>query len=372
MSNVFTPTRTANLGLVDDVRTDTVPTMHKVTEHDFFTPKSHMGKSKLIPVGGGVYRFGAELAMAGGADSPLQYPLFQSDPSGTMISIDEALQEPERITRDVADLAMQRFFMDKIYSDGGGVKGGGLLFERPNPLATDLYGERDPKEVAPGGQFPLQTFARGVPMIARPRKIGNKFWVSKEAKKRNDTNLLARYMRQTANSIRRRLENLGLAELTAVTTAETRFSNGTDWSTYAGLALDVRTGTSGPVADSLAVLAAAEIEERGHRYDSMILHPTNALEVQQAFPGQSLLEVFRLSGSGGTGSGISNVYVTPRATVGRAILFEQGQVGVWKNEFPLEEDVWDDKSRQITYYQWSISPLFAIVDQFALWELRAL
>jgi hypothetical protein len=172
--------------------------------------------------------------------------------------------------------------------------GGALFFERPNALATDLYGEREPKEVAPGAEFPEQTFVRGVPMIARPRKIGNKWWVSKEAKKRNDTNLLTRYMRQTANTIRRRIENMGLAELAAVITSESRFANGTSWSCVRGHRdCSVRTGTAGPVSDVWRQLAAVDLEERGHSLDSaIILNPAQALSIQQAYPGQSILDMF--------------------------------------------------------------------------------
>jgi hypothetical protein len=267
---------------------------------------------------------------------------------------------------------MQRFFMDQVFTGGGGVSGGALFFERPNALATDLYGEREPKEVAPGAEFPEQTFIRGVPMIARPRKIGNKWWVSKEAKKRNDTNLLTRYMRQTANTIRRRIENMGLAELAAVITSESRFANGTSWSSFAGTATVSRTGTAGPVSDVLAQLSAVDLEERGHSLDSVILNPAQALSIQQAYPGQSILSVLGLTASAETGSGIRNVFVTPRQTAGKAVLFESGQVGVWRNEFPLEEDVWYQNSNQRTWYQWSISPLFAVVDQFAVRELRAI
>jgi hypothetical protein len=45
---------------------------------------------------------------------------------------------------------------------------------------------------------------------------------------------------------------------------------------------------------------------------------------------------------------------------------------VWRNEFPLEEDVWYQNANQRTWYQWSISPLFAVVDQFSIRELRAI
>lgn len=309
--------------------------------------------------------------------APTAYPLGPPSVSGTTITVDELLNDPTRITRDVADLAMQRFYMDRVFGPpAGGISGGAILFERPNTLATDLYGEREPKEVAPGEEFPLQTFARGVPMVARPRKIGNKWFITKEAVKRNDPSGLRRNIVQTANTIRRRVENMGLAELAAVVAAENRFGNGTSWATYAGLAPDARTGTTGPVSDVAAVRAIVDLEERGVELDSIILHPNQALSVRQAFPGLTLQQVFNQADDPEGGGGIRNIFVTPRMTAGRALLFESGNVGTWLNEFPLEEETeWEGVAsggRQRWWYQWSISPAFVVDNQFAIYELRAI
>ncbi len=306
--------------------------------------------------------------------APGAYPVDAPVINDNTITVDELIQEPERITRDVAALSMQRFYADRIFTPSGGVTGGAILFERPNPLATDLYGEREPKEVAPGEEFPLQTFVRGVPMIARPRKIGNKWFTVKEAVKRNDPSRLRINILQTANTIRRRLENMALTELAAVVTAESRWTTGTSWSTYAGLTPDTRTGITGPVADVAAALALADTEERGVDYDSMIMHTNQALAIRQAFPGLTFAQVFGLSDDPETGQGIRNVYVTPRHAAGVVTIFEQGRVGQWRNEFPLEEETeWEGVAsggRQRWWYQWSISPMFFVDDPFAILEIR--
>lgn len=299
--------------------------------------------------------------------SPVAYPLGPPTISGTTITVDDALNQPQRITRDIADLTMQRFYMDRIFTPGGGVTGGATLFERPNALATDLYSDRDVKEVAPGEEFPILSFVRGVPMIARPRKIGGKWFITREARKRNDTVLLTRYMRQTANTIRRRIENMGLAELAAVITAESRFRTGTSWSAFAGTAVQSRTGTTGPVADLIAARYAVDLEERGHDLTGAILHPNQALSLQQAYPGIAIGTLL-------AEAGITEYFVTPRQTAGTVTLYEPGGVGVWQNEFPLAEETEDEGvasgGRQRTWYQWSISPLFAVVDQFGVMEVR--
>lgn len=304
--------------------------------------------------------------LAGGdGASPVAYPLGPPAISGNQITVDGALNNPSRITRDIADLTMQKYFADRVFSPAGGMEGGALLFERPNAVETDLFATREPKEVAPGDEFPLTGFLRGVPMVARPRKIGSKWFMTREARLRNNTGLLTRYMRQTANTIRRRTEQMAVAELSAVVTAETRYGNGTSWATFAGTAVQSRTGTTGPVADILSVQKTIDLEERGHTLNGAIMHPNQAMSIRQAYPNTPIGTVL-------ADAGITEYSVTPRYTGGRVLLYESGQVGEWRNEFPLEEEVWQDKDgRQRTWYQWSISPSMVVVDQFAMYELRA-
>jgi hypothetical protein len=324
--------------------------------------------------GGDVFSFGDGVQAGWASDYPLDAPTI----SGNTITMDELLEEPDKITRDVADLAGERFWMDRVFSAGPGVTGGAVLIERPNPLATDIYGEREPKEIAPGAVFPLQTFVRGVPILAKPKKIGNKWPVTKEAIKRNDTRYLQRQIVQTANTIRRRIENMGVAELQAVIAAETRFITGTDWSAYAGVIADNRVGTSGPVADIMAAWAFMDGEQRGHSANSLLLNTTNAMEALQAFPGMTLQQIFAQAIDPMMGGGsVGEIFVTGRYTLGRALLFESGQVGQWRNEFPLEEETeWEGPAHvsgaQRWWYQWSISPMFFVEDQFSFLEIRGL
>jgi hypothetical protein len=194
---------------------------------------------------------------------------------------------------------------------------------------------------------------------------------------RNDTSYIQRQIVQTGNTIRRRIENMGIAELSAVITNQSRFMTGTDWSTYAGTANVSRTGITGPVADIMAAFAFVDLEERGHSMDSLILHPTNAMEAMQAFPGMPLTQIFGQADGAENGMSIRNVFVTPRYTLGRALMFEAGQVGTWRNEFPLEEETEYEGPASTTgaqrwWYQWSISPLFAVLDQFSFMEVRGL
>lgn len=302
----------------------------------------------------------------GAEDSPTTYPLDSLEVDGTRVTIDELQQEPSRITRDIANLAMQRMYMQDIFDAGGQLRGGAVLFERPNPIETDLFANREPKTVAPGTEFPVTTFSRGVPMVAKPRKIGNKFNVVREQRFVNDASVLRGDIVKQVNTITRRIEVMGLAELAAVTEAERRYTTLDPlktWADFANTRMLDRVFTYGPVADIMTLQATIDEEERGHVLDSAVINPMDALLVTQAYPNQSLEQVF--------GSvRIRNVYVTHRKRAGSVFFFEKGAVGRWLNMWPLTEEAWEERRTQEWWYQWSIVPVFVVNDQFTFYELR--
>jgi hypothetical protein len=73
-----------------------------------------------------------------------------------------------------------------------------------------------------------------VPVVAKPRKLGGKFPVHKEARKRNDARLLQRAMVQTANTIALTLDAMAVAVLNAAITGNSRTLAGQSWATAAG------------------------------------------------------------------------------------------------------------------------------------------
>lgn len=298
------------------------------------------------------------------ADSPIPYPLDPVVTDGTLVTVDQYINAPTVLTRSIAQFAAQRFYMDKVFRAGPGIEGGALLFERPNPLLTDLYAGRRAQEMAPGTQFPVQRFNRGVPMVATPRKIGQKLLLTKEERKRNRVDLIDQAMLQAANTIRRDVEIMGLGELTAVIAATGRTTPAAaTWASYVSTTYNNTTHASQPLSDLVAVQTLIDVEERNHVFNSAIMNPVD------------YANLVRYYGAAGVGQAlaavdITNVYRTPRQEAGKVKLFEAGMVGVWSNEFPLEALAWMDEDTDMTWnYAWSISPTFAVTDQFAIIEL---
>lgn len=301
--------------------------------------------------------------MGGAPGSPTTYPLDAPVIDGTEITMDQYLQQPVFVTRKIAQLAMQKMYANRIFSPGPEVVGGAVLFERPNPLLTDLYAGRDLQEMAPGTEAPVLTFNRGVPMVTTPREIGGKMEFTKQEQKRNNPILIENAITQAGNTLIRKVETMALAELNAVIASETRTTSGQSWSAAAAEQQAMVTKSSQPLADFLAAQTFIELEERGHTLNGAILHPTDWLNLSNVYGVANVGNVLE-------SAGITEYYVTPRQTQGKVKLYEAGQVGLWSNEFPLDQTSEIDLKRdKLWWYEWTISPLFAVTDQYAMVEM---
>src|SRR5690349_3061107 len=118
------------------------------------------------------------------ATSNYQYPFGTATVSGNTITVDTMLNEPTRVTRAVNDIALQNFWADRLFSTPGGVSGGTVLYDVLT--ANDLYPTRDVQNVEPGAEFPILTMDRPTPQVAQVEKFGGKFFVTDEARDRND------------------------------------------------------------------------------------------------------------------------------------------------------------------------------------------
>jgi hypothetical protein len=300
--------------------------------------------------------------------SPVSYPLGAPTVSGTTVTVDVALNQPTRILRDIARLTDQKFFASRVFSDAGGVSGGAVLYETPPTTATDLYAERGFQEVAPMEEAPVLTFLRGVPAVAKPRKLMGKFPVSKEQRARNDQRLLQRAMVQASNTLALTLDAMAITLLNAVITANSRTQAGQSWATAAGTTMTTRSGTNVATADILLARKVIELEQRGHNLNSILIHPNQELSLNQAAAaiGMSIDQMF-------ASVGITNWFASPRVTAGTAILYEAGMVGGWANEFPLAQTTWiEEKTDNTTWFQWSISPAMFIDDWFGILQLTGI
>jgi hypothetical protein len=293
--------------------------------------------------------------------NPLAPPTIAADE--TTISVDYALQNPTRvITPMIIDLTLQRFFVDRVFANGGGVTGGAIIY---NEVAgNDLYASRDVQKVAPGEEFPVLTFQRRGFKVATPEKWGGKFAITWEARDRNDTNQFTNAVRQLSNTVVRKINQIGVAVLDAYVTANSRTVTGHNWQTVVTVGSSASNWTLWPANDFAKAQLVAEQEELGMVYNLWIMNPQEYAALSGIY-GSSLNDVL-------AGYGIS-IFVTNRVAAGTAYAVAAGQVGEMRLEAPLVTRSWDDPDGiEQTWVQSSVRPAMFANNPYAVLKFTQL
>ena len=292
-------------------------------------------------------------------------PLSAPTISGTTITVDFLLNNPTRVTRVVNDMVMANFFLDRVFTIGGDVQGGAVLYDQPSYL--DIYTDRDVERVEPGDEFPILTGVRVAPLVAQVEKFGGKFPVTDEARRRNNITRVNNQMRRVANTIVRKMNQRGLAELAAVIAANSRTAGSISWSASTTASFTTSTPASRPGATFAAAQKEAEINEFGYVYDTVILHPNEAQSLRMVYA-DSLDQVLG-------DYGIRDMIVTPRKTAGTAYILVGGSVGEIRLEEPLRtvtEREGAPHLREQTWTQTAVNPVMYVTDPFAVMEQTAI
>lgn len=292
------------------------------------------------------------------------YPYGLPSVSGTNITVDLMLQEPTRVTQALNDITLQNFWANRLFAFPGGVSGGAVLYDQLT--ANDLYTTRDVQNVEPGAEFPILTIDRPVPLVAQVEKYGGKWFVTDEAKDRNDPGQMRVGIVKAANTINRKTHQKLIAVLDATVTAfgGSLTMAGVDWTTPTTTAAGSVTATSLPMSDVARAQAAADITELGVEYNLLILHPTQASELRMIY-GKAFRDVLNENG-------ISDYISTNRVTAGTGWLVDEGQVGELRIEKPLGTETWREPGTQRTWLQSDVRPVMYVTNPFAMVKLTGI
>lgn len=295
-----------------------------------------------------------------------EYPLALPTVTGTNVSVDLMLNEPTRITRYLSDLTLRAYWADKVFTPNGGVSGGAILYTQLTENQLFVSSSRDVQNVEPGAEFPLVTFDRPVPLVKPVEKFGGKFFVTDEARDRNDPMMLQQGTQRLANTISRRIHNTAVQELDAQITAlggsaQTATSN--DWSAVVTGGAGQTNATGWPAADFAKVQLLADTKELGVQFDTWILNPVNANEFRIAY-GNEWNSVL-------ADAGIRFV-VTNRVAAGTAYVIESGQVGEMRLEKGLGTETWREQETQRTWVQSDVRPVFIVTNPYGIAKVTGL
>ncbi len=298
------------------------------------------------------------------ANIPMQnaHPLGPPTVSGTSITVDTMLNQVTRITRMISDLSLQRFIADRVFSSGGGVSGGAVIYDVAE--VNELWAARDVERVEPGGEVPLITGEIRAPRIAEVEKWGGKVFITDEAKDRNDTAKFTRLMRQVTNTI---IRKINARSIEAMNTAITEFAQtvvGRNWNTVVTAGTSASNANMYPVRDFALASQMAEEDELGISYDLWLLNPAQ------------YAQLIILHGSAGLRDLLSamsiSIYVSNRVPAGTAYAVAAGQVGQVRIEKPLGTETWRDPHRERTFVQSTVRPLFFVDNPYAILQFTGL
>ena len=294
----------------------------------------------------------------------VEHPLGPPRVTGTEITVDIALNQPTRITSMIMDLTLQRFLADRIFTSAGGVTGGAVVYDEMT--TNQLYLDRDVKKVAPGDEFPLVTGVRLAPKIAEPEKWGGKFFMTREAVKRNNVAQFTMRTRQLGNTIVRKINQIAIKTLEDSITASGQSGAGNDWSAVVTAGAGASSAELYPAFDFMNVQSLADTDELGVVIDLWLLNPQEWLRLGTIY-GQGLVDML-------ASAGIS-VFVSPRVPAGVAYALASGMVGEMRIEFPLATETAEEGApllRQRNWVQTSVSPVMFVNNPFAVYKVTGL
>lgn len=299
--------------------------------------------------------------------NPSQHPLAAPTVSEPTITVDTMLQQPTRITSILLDLTLQRFFADRLFTSAGGVTGGAVVYDQP--IANDLYSNRDVERVAPGAEFPIVTSERRAPKVAEVEKWGGKFYITDEARDRNDASVFANETRRLANTIVRKVNVRSVEVLEAAIAANGGQSTmaGHSWSAAIPNGTNPTAPASTPGADFAAVQLAADQRELGLTFDLWVVNPIQ-MNSLRLFYGKDLSGVLE-------DNGINEMYVSNRVAAGSAYAASSGNVGQMRLEQPLATETEREGAplmRQRTWVQSSVRPLLFVQNPYAIMKVTGL
>lgn len=296
--------------------------------------------------------------------APVSYPLGAPTISNNQLTVDTALKQPGRITKRLADLTLQKFIVDKIFSSSGAsVASGAVIYDQVT--TNEVYLKNDVEERVPGAEYPLVTGERSEPKVAKSEDWGGKFWVSDEAVRRNEKVHFDNQVTQLANTIVRKVNSRAVATLEAAITeiSGAAIIPGNDWSDVTLSGNAPTPNAERPYADFAAVQLSADREELGVTFNLWIVNPQEHANLRVAY-GPDLDAMLADAGI--------EVFASNRVTAGVAYAVAANQVGFLNYEQGLATETWREQKTKRNWVQSSVLPIMGITNPYAIKKVTGL
>lgn len=296
--------------------------------------------------------------------APVAFPLGAPTINGNQLTVDQALQQPTRITRRIADLTLQRFIVTRIFAQGGTVDGGAVVYDQAT--LNELYLDRDVERRLPGQEYPLVTGSRQAPKVAEVEDWGGKFFITDEARKRNQVALFNNQVTQLANTIVRRVNQRAIDTLEAAISALGGAGTfvGTNWNAVVTAGTSASSANAYPAADFAKAQLLADTDELGVNYDLWIVNPAQKYQFNLVY-GDKAAQVLQAMG-------IREMYASNRVAAGTAYAVASGEVGEIRLEEPLQTETWREQKTRRNWVQSSVKPVMYVTNPYSVKKVTGL
>ncbi|MBD8218207.1 hypothetical protein IFU40_06115 [Microbacterium sp. CFBP 13617] len=291
------------------------------------------------------------------------YPFAAPSVNGSTITVETMLNQPTRITRYMSDIALRNYISPLIFATPGGVSGGAVIYDQLT--LNDLFPTRDVQEVAPGAEFPNLTSEDGEPKVAAVEKHGGKYFVTDEARDRNDSGKIQRESRKQMNAMVRRQDARSIAILDA---ALAQFPSQTvvasNWNNVVTGGVSQTNAALWPASDIARVQGLADTQELGVQIDTLIVNPMQAVQLSIVY-GDNLNDVL-------ANAGVENLRASNRVAAGTAFALAAQQPGEMRPEKPLSTETWREPGSQRTWVQTDARFVSFVTDPYSVFKLTGL
>lgn len=297
---------------------------------------------------------------------PFGAPVISAD--GQSITVNDFVNQPTRVTKYLSDLSLYQMFAQDIFTPAGSVSGGAVVYDQL--LINDLWSTRDVQNVEPGAEFPIVTSERHGPRLAQVEKFGGKFFITDEARDRNDPSGLRMEAMKLANMIAKRTDTRALqvldasiAEVNADPDGPKTIVLGNNWSNVVTYGNTPTPPPQTPMADFAKVQFLLDQMELGLSVNTYVIHPQEKHALDVAY-GANLGALLQTSGV--------TLKTSARVEPGTAYGYQQGMVGEMRVEKPLTTETWREEQTQRTWFQSDVRPVFYVTNPYGVVKLTGL